>query len=409
MKPRTPGFWLIVATVGLLALLPMKGFSQSMTPVKPKTPEEQKLAAERGDAEAQYMLGVRYYMTGMGGMNVKDQAEAIKWLRMASNQGHSNAQFMLAHCYESGQCVPMDKIEAYAYWKIGSLVNKSQQREGGPLSSDELRRGEQRAKELQKETEAKIAAKKAGAPQEEIKTVRGIQGGEYKKVFDARTHYNHGVFLFNYPKTSMDKVEGIKSFQESAEHGFVMAQHLLGKLYHSGESVEKDEVEAYAYFSLASASVEDAKNYLLIIEKDMSAEVRMQGKQRLEALKKVIASNKAEDAKMVVAEKIASTQFSLGHYYGAGDNVAKDEVEAYAYFTLAGAWFENAKRMQARMETYLSSQQITAGKERSLELQQESETKLAAKLAEQISQQKAALKKRALEFQKESETKKAGK
>ena len=129
---------------------------------KPKTPEEQKLAAERGDAEAQYMLGVRYYMTGMGGMNVKDQAEAIKWLLMASNQGNSNAQFMLAHCYEFGQCVPMDKIEAYAYWKIGSLVNKSQQREGGPLSSDELRRGEQRAKELQKEIEAKIAAKKAG-------------------------------------------------------------------------------------------------------------------------------------------------------------------------------------------------------------------------------------------------------
>ena len=129
---------------------------------KPQTPEEQKLAAERGDAEAQYMLGVRYYMTGMGGMNVKDQAEAIKWLLMASNQGNSNAQFMLAHCYELGQCVPMDKIEAYAYWKIGFLVNKSQQREGGPLSSDELRRGEQRAKELQKEIEAKIAAKKAG-------------------------------------------------------------------------------------------------------------------------------------------------------------------------------------------------------------------------------------------------------
>ena len=128
---------------------------------KPKTPEEQKLAAEKGDAEAQYMLGVRYYMTGMGGMNVKDQAEAIKWLRMASNQGHSYAQFMLAHCYESGQCVPMDKIEAYAYWKIGSLVNKSQLREGDPLTPDELRRGEQRAKELQKEIEAKIAAKNA--------------------------------------------------------------------------------------------------------------------------------------------------------------------------------------------------------------------------------------------------------
>ena len=148
MKPRTPGFWLIVATVGLLALLPMQGFIFAKD--------------EKGDAEAQYMLGVSYYMTGMGGTNIKVQAEAIKWLRMASNQGHSNAQFMLAHCYESGQCVPKDKIEAYAYWKIGSLVNKSQLREGGPLTPDELRRGEQRAKEIQKEIDANIAAKKSG-------------------------------------------------------------------------------------------------------------------------------------------------------------------------------------------------------------------------------------------------------
>ena len=31
MKPRTPGFWLIVATVGLLALLPMQALA-GMTP-----------------------------------------------------------------------------------------------------------------------------------------------------------------------------------------------------------------------------------------------------------------------------------------------------------------------------------------------------------------------------------------
>jgi len=36
------------------------------------------------------------------------------------------------------------------------LINHS------PLTPDELRRGEQRAKELQKEIEANIAAKKAG-------------------------------------------------------------------------------------------------------------------------------------------------------------------------------------------------------------------------------------------------------
>ena len=39
MKLRTPGFWLIVATVGLLALVPMQALAGM-------TPEEVKLFAE---------------------------------------------------------------------------------------------------------------------------------------------------------------------------------------------------------------------------------------------------------------------------------------------------------------------------------------------------------------------------
>jgi hypothetical protein len=57
MKPRTPGFWLIVATVGLLALLPMRALA-GMTPEEVKLFEETKARAAIGDANAQYHVGV---------------------------------------------------------------------------------------------------------------------------------------------------------------------------------------------------------------------------------------------------------------------------------------------------------------------------------------------------------------
>jgi len=45
MKPRTPGFWLVVATVGLLALLPMQALA-GMSPEEVKMFTETKAKAE---------------------------------------------------------------------------------------------------------------------------------------------------------------------------------------------------------------------------------------------------------------------------------------------------------------------------------------------------------------------------
>jgi len=70
------------------------------------------IAAERGDAEAQFMLGV-YYHKGMGG--TMDEESAIRWYRKAAEQGHSEAQFALGVCYDNGQGVAADGVEAYKW------------------------------------------------------------------------------------------------------------------------------------------------------------------------------------------------------------------------------------------------------------------------------------------------------
>ncbi|MEI8290559.1 MAG: hypothetical protein WCH99_13905 [Verrucomicrobiota bacterium] len=49
-------------------------------------------AAEKGDAEAQFDLGRRYY-EGDGVMT--NQAESFNWFRKAGEQGHAEAQYRL--------------------------------------------------------------------------------------------------------------------------------------------------------------------------------------------------------------------------------------------------------------------------------------------------------------------------
>ena len=55
-------------------------------------------AAERGDADAQFMLGT-FYENGEG--VPQDYAEAVKWLRKAAEQGHAEAEMMLILMGES--------------------------------------------------------------------------------------------------------------------------------------------------------------------------------------------------------------------------------------------------------------------------------------------------------------------
>ena len=61
-----------------------------------------RLAAEQGDASAQLNLGVMYD-NGRGVL--KDEAEAVRWFRLAADQGNAAAQFNLGNGYYNGRGV----------------------------------------------------------------------------------------------------------------------------------------------------------------------------------------------------------------------------------------------------------------------------------------------------------------
>ena len=87
-----------------------------------------RLAAEQGHAGAQYDLGL-IYDNGEG--VVQDQDAALKWYRMAADQGHAWAQSNLGIKYAEGQGVPQDYVRAYMWWNLaaakgdaGALTNR---------------------------------------------------------------------------------------------------------------------------------------------------------------------------------------------------------------------------------------------------------------------------------------------
>jgi TPR repeat protein len=83
-----------------------------------QTPEIDALRAraEAGDAEAQYLFG-NMYAFGLGGFP-QDDAEAMRWHRLAADQGHAGAQYELGNMYATGRGVPLDYVEAHMWCNL---------------------------------------------------------------------------------------------------------------------------------------------------------------------------------------------------------------------------------------------------------------------------------------------------
>src|SRR5208337_3011682 len=98
------------ASTGLGQSATERSSSEQHPPVK-SLADLRKLA-ERGDPEAQWQMGVRYY-DGDGVPH--DDAQAMKWFELAAEQGHINAQSRLGAYYWAGRGVPVDLFKSY-FW-----------------------------------------------------------------------------------------------------------------------------------------------------------------------------------------------------------------------------------------------------------------------------------------------------
>ncbi|MBF0283105.1 MAG: sel1 repeat family protein [Magnetococcales bacterium] len=82
-------------------------------------------AAEKGSADAQFVLGAMHFK---GDGVPQDYAEAAKWFLLAGEQGDSGAQNNLGLMYSIGKGVPFDRVEALNwYLKAADLGSSAAQ------------------------------------------------------------------------------------------------------------------------------------------------------------------------------------------------------------------------------------------------------------------------------------------
>ena len=102
--------------------------------------------AEQGHASAQFNLG---FMYGNGEGVLKDEAEAVRWYRLAAEQGHAGAQYNLGLMYSKGEGVLKDSVLAHTWFNIaGANGNEAARELRDSLERDMTRAEVSRATEL---------------------------------------------------------------------------------------------------------------------------------------------------------------------------------------------------------------------------------------------------------------------
>jgi hypothetical protein len=75
-----------------------------------------KNAAEHGDVNAQFGLGLAYFSIH------KDYRKSAKWFRLAAEQGQARSQLFLGILYRDGEGVPQDLVSSYMWISISSRI-----------------------------------------------------------------------------------------------------------------------------------------------------------------------------------------------------------------------------------------------------------------------------------------------
>ncbi len=182
--------------------------------------EELKPFAEKGDARAQYALGVMYEY---GDPWVRqDKALALKWIQLAFNQNNADAQLWFASNFEKN---PSEKLRLYrlsaaqgnakAMFWLGNTYEFGQY--GVDLNLNEAMTW----------------------------YVRAATAGDPLEQFSVGEMYAQGKVV------PVDLVEAAKWYAMAARKGLPMALSKLGDIYAKGVGVPKDRTLAIAWYTKA--------------------------------------------------------------------------------------------------------------------------------------------------------------
>lgn len=115
---------------------------------------------------------------------------------------------------------------------------------------------------------------------------RAAEFGHPEAQYELASLYDYGTGVEKNPSLAA------KWYLKSAEQGHVHAQCQVGYLYLLGRGLPRDEIEAYAYLNMASATIESVREDVIKLERQMPPSARYAGQQRTRQLVKEVEDKK---------------------------------------------------------------------------------------------------------------------
>lgn len=282
--------------------------------------------ANKGDAQAQFNLGVIYYR-GKG--ISQDYVEAVKWFREAAKQGEPRAQLNLGVAYIKGEGVPQNHGEAVEWFRKAA--------EQGIVSA---------------QFNLGVAyIKGEGVSQNHEKAIKWFE--KAAKQGEATAQFVLGMYYYEGRIVSQSYQEAVKWFKQSAEKEIIGAQLFLSFCYKKVKGVEKlDEQASLSWLQRAAANLIVENNELTYSFKEDDDEdqefiqfLQIEAKQNIAPAQVILAhlhktGNGVEqnnpqwlsELEQAAQQQDLIAQYQLATAYMEGDNVNYDFDKAYELF-----------------------------------------------------------------------------
>ncbi|OPZ57981.1 MAG: putative beta-lactamase HcpC precursor [Deltaproteobacteria bacterium ADurb.Bin510] len=183
------------------------------------SPDELRLAAERGDVVAQFELAQQL-----------NGAEAFDWYLQAARQDHIRAQLIVAEAYLEGKHCPLSQTEACRWLERAAELGASEARE--------------RLATLLPETVADEPDPTTDTELTELMTA--AQAG------DTEAQYQLGIVYYHGEGAPRDLEQALNWFKLAAEQGDAEAQFNLGLMIGRGEGTAKNINQSVEWFKKAA-------------------------------------------------------------------------------------------------------------------------------------------------------------
>ncbi len=301
----------VFAVAALLSLLAVPGWGQSDAGYDAYKRGDYTTAhrvwkslADRGDASAQYNLGLLYHH----GLGVKRQlGEAAKWYARAAENGDADAQKAIGDLYLKGFWGKKNYAKAATWYRKAA-------KQGHAEAKKSLR---------------KLGAKGQGRP---------------RQATPPQAKYRFGVAAYDRG----DYAEAVKWYRKSADQGNALAQLNLGFMYNEGQGVPQDYAEAVKWYRKSADQGNAPAQYNLGYMYYRGRGVRQD---HGEAIRWIRAA---------AEQGLAPAQGKLAAYYVKSWGVMpRDLVQAYMWYTLSAAQgFKASAISLAPLERFMSPAQV---------------------------------------------------